>query len=90
MVCTADQVPVGPDVRVEHGWRALEVAGPLDFSMIGVLASLTARLAQAQVSVFVISTYDTDYVLVRAAQLDPAIDALRGDAHNVHTGTGEG
>lgn len=86
VVCAEDAVPVGDDVRVEPDWRALEVAGPLDFAMIGVIAELTAPLADVDVSVFVVSTYDTDYLLVHAAAIEPAIAALRGAGHHVVAG----
>ena len=86
VVCGEDEAPAGLHVRVEPDWRALEVAGPLDFSMVGVMAALTAPLADVDVSVFVVSTYDTDYVLVHAAALERALDALRGAGHTVHAG----
>ncbi len=81
VVCTEDAAPAG--ARVENDWRALEVAGPLDFPMVGVMASLTAPLADVDVSVFVVSTYDTDYVLVHAAALERAVAALREAGHHV-------
>ncbi len=84
VVCVEDAAPAGDGVRVEPDWRALEVAGPLDFSMVGVMAALTAPLADVDVSVFVVSTYDTDYVLVHAAALERAVDALRAAGHTVH------
>ncbi|HVR97426.1 MAG TPA: ACT domain-containing protein [Thermoanaerobaculia bacterium] len=71
------------DWQAEKGWRALEVAGPLDFSLVGVMASLSAPLAEAGVSVFVVSTYDTDYVLVRDEGLDAAKRALAAAGHTV-------
>jgi hypothetical protein len=86
VVCGEDDAPAGDDVRVEPDWRALEVAGPLDFGMVGVMASLTAPLADVDVSVFVVSTYDTDYVLVHAAALERAVEALRSAGHAVHAG----
>lgn len=73
----------------ERGWRALEVAGPLDFSLTGVMASLSAPLAAAGVSLFVVSTYDTDYVLVRDPDLARAQEALQKAGHEVETGPGE-
>lgn len=84
VVCREDAAPTGEHVRVEPDWRALEVAGPLDFGMVGVMADLTAPLADVDVSVFVVSTYDTDYVLVHAAALERAIEALRAAGHAVH------
>lgn len=72
-----------PDARTEVGWRALRIAGPLDFSLTGVLSALIAPLAQAGVSVFAISTYDTDYVLVREATLATALDTLRDTGYTI-------
>ncbi|MBI1376060.1 MAG: ACT domain-containing protein [Frankiales bacterium] len=86
LVCSEDDAPTGEHVVVEPDWRALEVAGPLDFSMVGVMAALTAPLADVGVSVFVLSTYDTDYVLVHAAALEKAVEALRAAGHAVHAG----
>lgn len=81
IVCEASRVP--GEVRAERDWRALVVAGPLDFSEVGVLAALTATLAAAEVSVFAISTFDTDYLLVRDASLTTAIEALGTVGHTV-------
>ena len=85
---TADEVTVvGEEADVpegilsEVGWRALKVRGPLDFSMVGVLATLVNPLAEAGISVFVLSTYDTDYVLVKEVVLDRALAALRRVGH---------
>ena len=79
IVCRQDAVPGG--VVSEGGWRALKVAGTLDFSLIGVLASLAEPLAQARVSLFALSTHDTDYVLVKAEALQGAIAALTAAGH---------
>lgn len=81
VVCDATAVP--PSVEKERGWRALAVRGPLDLSLTGVLASLAGPLADAGVPVFVISTYDTDYLLVRDADLERAVAALRAAGHQV-------
>ena len=63
VVCADAHVAVG--VKKEGGWRVLMVEGPLDFSLTGVLASLTGPLAREGISVFALSTYDTDYLLVK-------------------------
>ena len=81
IVCAENDVP--PDVTAERGFRALTVRGPLDFGLVGVVASLSAAIAAAGVSLFVVSTYDTDYLLVRGAALERAVDALRGAGHAV-------
>src|SRR5262249_30084183 len=75
VVCAEDAVP--SKVRCERGWRCLRVAGTIDFGVLGVLASLTGALAGAGVSVFAVSTYDTDYLLVKETDLDRACDALK-------------
>lgn len=81
LVCAASAVPEG--VACEPGWRALKVAGPLDFALVGILLAVAAPLAAAGVSIFAVSTYDTDYVLVRGAQLERAVAALRAAGHTV-------
>jgi hypothetical protein len=81
IVCRDALVP--GDVRAERGWRAFELEGTFDFSLTGVLASLLEPLARAGVSIVAISTYDTDYVLVRGESLSRAVAALRGAAHRV-------
>ena len=70
-------------VKCQRDFRAFEVAGPLDFDQVGVLASVAAPLAQAGVSIFAISTYDTDYIFVRQENLSKAIQALRAAGHAV-------
>ncbi len=73
-----------PDgVRVEDGWCALKVRGPLDFSLVGVFADLAGTLAQAGVSIFALSTFDTDYLLVKSADLPAALDALKRAGHQI-------
>lgn len=66
-----------PPSAIEPDWRALKVAGPLDFALLGILAQLTATLAEAGISVFAISTFDTDYLLVKASTLSDACLALK-------------
>lgn len=87
IVCAEDGVPDG--VRTERGWRALRVAGPLDFALTGVLAALTVPLAEAGVSIFALSTYDTDYLLVHENDLPQAILALERAGHTVRAASGE-
>jgi hypothetical protein len=63
----------------DPGWRALALEGPIGFTEVGVLASLITPLASAGIPVFALSTFDTDIVLVREADLAPALSALSGD-----------
>ena len=81
IVC-AEELPPG-EVTREDGWRALVIEGQLDFGLVGILAEVSGALASAGVSLFAISTYDTDYVLVRAARLDLAVATLRERGHLV-------
>ena len=81
IVCAAERAPA--EARVDAPWRALKVAGPLDFSMVGVVASITQPLARDGVAALVVATFDTDYVLVRATELERAVTALEGAGHFV-------
>ena len=81
VVCLATQVP--SSLTAETGWRALKVQGPFALSEIGVLAALAAALAHARVSLFAISTFDTDYLLVSDKSLNAAVAALRAAGHSV-------
>jgi hypothetical protein len=81
VVCPAHAVP--PDLPSEGPWRAIELAGPLDFGLTGVLLSIAQPLAEAGVSIFAVSTHDTDYVLVKATSLDRAIAALEAAGHHI-------
>ncbi len=81
VVCPEEHVPAG--ITCERGWRALKLQGPFGFELTGVLASVAAPLARCEVGILTIATYDTDYVLVKEEQLDPAIAALRERGHEV-------
>jgi uncharacterized protein len=81
VVCDERSVP--PDVRHVGGRRALGIAGTVDFATIGVIAALTRPLADAGVSVFVVSTFDTDWILVREEDLSTAVTVLRASGHVV-------
>jgi len=81
VVCLATQVP--SSLTAETGWRALKVQGPFALSEIGVLAALAAALAHAKLSLFAISTFATDYLLVSDKSLNAAVAALRAAGHSV-------
>ncbi len=78
-VCTENRVPDGAPVG--RGWVALKLEGPFPFSMTGVLASFVQPLAEAQIPIFAISTFDTDYVLVMRENLEQAVVALGAAGH---------
>jgi hypothetical protein len=84
VIYSSDEITfIGPNdselenAKIEPGWRALKVAGPLDFSLVGVISKLSGILADAQISVFVLSTFSTDFILVKEQQLKSAVSALR-------------
>lgn len=79
LVCGDIYVP--SHVIVEKGWRILKVQGLLEFSQVGVLAAIASPLAQAGISIFVISTYDTDYILVKETSLRLTINVLHDAGH---------
>lgn len=79
IVCASRPVPTG--TRAERGWRVLALRGPFPLNAVGVLSSFAAPLAEAGVSILVVGTYDTDYVLVHGHQLDTAVAALVAAGH---------
>ena len=81
IVCLQDSVPA--DVTCRRDWRCLKVNGPLDFAQTGVLASLAGPLADAGIPVFVVSTYDTDYLLVSEPQATRAAEVLAKAGHRI-------
>jgi hypothetical protein len=83
IVCAEDDAPA--DVKAEKEWRALKAEGPLDFSAIGIIASLAVPLAAEGISLFVVSTFDTDYILVKQERLEAATAALARAGHRIRT-----
>lgn len=84
LVCLEDLAPAaGKGTTVVPGWRILEVIGPLDLALTGVLAALAGPLARANIPIFPIATHDTDWILIPGAQLDAATGALRRAGHEL-------
>lgn len=81
IVCESGGVPDG--ILSETGWRALEVQGPLAFDQVGIMYTLTEILAGRGISIFAVSTYDTDYILLKQERLQTARDALETAGHSV-------
>ena len=81
VVCEERVIP--GEVTREGGWRCLKVLGPLDFGLTGILASLTTPLAEASISIFAISTYETDYIMVKAVDLERAMAVLSMSGHQI-------
>lgn len=82
LVCPTQNVPDRCESR-EDGWRCFRVCGVLDFSMIGILSRISGLLAGAKIGIFVVSTYNTDYILVKKENLQRAIHALESDGLTV-------
>ena len=82
IVCETDMVPANTIAR-EDGWRAMRIVGQLDFSLTGILSGIAAVLADAKVGIFAVSTYDTDYILVKQENLDRAVEALKRAGYGI-------
>lgn len=82
IVCEQSRIPAS--VRSQHGWNALKVHGPFALTETDVLSSLASPLADAKISLFTISTFDTDYLLVASDTLSAAISALERAGHKIH------
>jgi len=81
VVCPESSVPGG--VQAAGGWRCLKLEGPFDFSVTGLVAAFSTALARAGISLMVLCTYDTDYLLVRGPDLDRAITSLESDGFRI-------
>ncbi|HEY0156176.1 MAG TPA: ACT domain-containing protein [Thermoanaerobaculia bacterium] len=82
VVCDDDAVAEG--VQAERGWRALKVEGPIPFEVTGVAAALVAPLAEARISVFLLATFDTDYLLLKEEVFEAAVAVLRRQGHEIN------
>ncbi|HYI12258.1 MAG TPA: ACT domain-containing protein [Thermoanaerobaculia bacterium] len=78
-----DDAAVPEDVRAERGWRALKVEGPIPFELTGVAAALVAPLAEARISVFLLATFDTDYLLLKEEVFGRGVEILRAAGHDI-------
>jgi len=87
IVTEVSRAPVG--VKAQTGWRVLRVHGPFILSEIGVLSALATPLAEAKISLFAISTFDTDYLLVASETLEAAIATLERAGHIIHRSNAE-
>ena len=83
IVCLQDSVPL--DIKIEKDWKILKIVGVLDFSLIGILASISTLLAANKISIFVISTYDTDYILVKNDKIEATIKILGENNYEIIT-----
>lgn len=81
IVCLQKNIPI--EIKCEKNWRILKVEGPLDFSLIGILASISTALAEKSISIFAVSTYDTDYILVKEIDLEKAVACLTEKGYEI-------
>lgn len=82
LVCTTSSVPADCTAR-EDGWKAFRIKGQLDFSLTGILSPIAALLAEAEIGIFAVSTYDTDYVLIKADAFSSAMSLLSENGYQV-------
>lgn len=76
LVCKEKDAPKD-SLAIDKHWRALRVEGTLDFSLVGILSNIASVLAKAGIPIFAVSTYDTDYILLKEGYLDKALNALK-------------
>ncbi|MPM52134.1 hypothetical protein SDC9_98890 [bioreactor metagenome] len=81
IVCNEESIP--SNIKCEKEWKALKIEGPLDFSLIGILSKISSLLAKEGISIFAISTYDTDYILVKESHIKNAISVLLSNEYHV-------
>ena len=82
VVCPTGRVPAGTEER-EDGWVCFRIAGPLDFSLIGILAPIAAVLAENKIGIFAVSTFNTDYILTKKTNAEAAQRALAGAGYRI-------
>lgn len=82
LVCATEKTPA-KTIEREDGWRGLRIRGTLDFSLVGILSKLSSILAQSGIGIFAISTYNTDYILVKEEAFGRALEALRAEGYSV-------
>ena len=83
VVCPQNIIPA--DIKHERDWRCFRIDGSFDLNQIGVISSLAAPLAQAGISIFVVSSYDTDYILVKEQKVEQAVAVLSDNGHSIVT-----
>ena len=82
LICETEAVPNNTTER-EDGWRAFRIMGTLDFSLVGILAKISELLAKAEIGIFAISTYNTDYILTKEADYDRALQTLTENGYEI-------
>lgn len=83
LVCITEEVPDNA-LKCEHGWKAFRIQGVLDFSLIGILAAISSLLAENKIGIFVVSTYNTDYIFVKKQDFEQAQNVLSEAGYYVY------
>jgi hypothetical protein len=83
IVCKQADITFDDKIIADKNWRIFKIKGPLDLSMVGILADIAELFKKNKIPIFVISTYDTDYILVKVQNLDEAIEALKSNGNKV-------
>lgn len=83
LVCFTEDVP-STAISEDKGWKAFRVEGTLDFALVGILSKITQLLAAEGISIFAVSTYDTDYVLLKRENIDKAREVLQNGGYQVN------
>lgn len=81
IVCLEENI--SENIKCEKDWRVFKILGPLDFSLVGILSKISTLLAENDISIFAISTYDTDYILVKGKDVEKTVKILTDNGHNV-------
>jgi hypothetical protein len=84
VLCSHDAIPAEEQITCESEWKCLKIHGPLDFGEVGIISNLTSLLAKSDISVFVQSTYETDYILVKKMNIDKAAKVLSQEGHQIY------
>ena len=82
LVCRSEKTPLNT-VEREDGWKAFRIEGILDFSLVGILSRISAVMAENEIGIFALSSFNTDYVLVKKHNFERAVNALRGAGYEV-------
>lgn len=82
VVCITDETPENTLER-EDGWKCFRICGTLDFSLVGILAEISAVLAEAEIGIFAVSTYDTDYIFVKKENYEKALQLLKSNGYDM-------
>ena len=81
IVCLKDNIP--KDTKCELDWKILKILGPLDFSLIGILSKISTLMAENNISIFAVSTYDTDYIMIKENDLKQAVSILENNSYKI-------